>query len=399
MTDFALDPLPGPELHRVLAELRREAEVAPVSYFGRPAWVITTYAALEEAFRDVERFPPPLMYQQAIEPVFGRSFLSMDEPDHLTYRRLATPAFRSRAIESFARSGPADLAHELIDAIDVGRPFDLIPTFAERFPYLVISRMLGVPRDMEDLFHRWSIAILEFGRAPDKARESAAALTRYLIPVVAQRRRAPGDDVISELVNAELDGRRLSDDEVLSHIRMLFPTGGETTHGSIGNTLYGLLTSDGGWRRIVGRPERIAAVVEEGLRWESPVGVLPRISTNREIEFRGARIAADSWVLFAAAAANRDPAVYDDPDSFDSNRFETAIGAKPSVGAKPRPAEPLTFGRGPKSCPGLHLARKNMAVALEALSERFPELRLVGATPPSGTAPRAVRSLSVSCGG
>jgi cytochrome P450 len=396
--DFALDPFPGPELHSALAALRAQAELAPVTFLGLDAWLVTSYDALDEAFRDSESFPPHLMYQRAIEPVFGRSFLSMDEPDHLTYRRLATPAFRSRAVESFSETGLAALAHELIDTIDPRAPFDLVPAFTERFPYLVISRMLGVPRDMEDQFHRWSIAILEFGRAPDKARESAKALTDYLIPVVAERRRNPQNDVISELVHTEVEGRRLSDEEILSHIRMLFPTGGETTHSSIGNTVYGLLTHDGLWDAIVRDPTRIVAAVEEGLRWETPVSVLPRISANEEITFRGVRLPADSWVLFAIGAANRDPAVYDNPDSFDIDRFATPIGAKPAPGRPPRPPEPLTFGRGPKSCPGLHLARENMRVALEALSERLPGLHLLDADAavPSGLAPRSVHSLSVS---
>jgi cytochrome P450 len=398
MIDFALDPLPGPALHQALAALREEGDIAPVTFLGMGAWLITTYDALDAAFRDSERFPPELMYQQAIEPVFGRSFLSMDEPDHLTYRRLAMPAFRSRAVENFSETGLSTLAHELIDQIDSSAAFDLVPTFTERFPYLVISRMLGVPRDMEDQFHRWSTEILKFAAAPQEATASAKALTDYLLPVVAARREQPEDDVISELVHTEIEGRRLSEDEILSHIRMLFPTGGETTHGSIGNTLSALLTGDGLWELIVREPQRIPAMVDEGLRWESPVSVLPRLSAHHPVEFRGTELPADSWVMFAAAAANRDPSVYERPDEFDIERFATGIGARPLPGAQPRPPEPLTFGRGPKSCPGLHLARKNMRVAFEALTERFPTLTLLehdGAAP-AGVAPRCVASLKVS---
>ncbi len=393
--DFALDPLVGARLHEALAALRREGEIVPARYLEMDAWVITTYDALDAAFRDTESFPPHLMYQQAIEPVFGVTFLSMDEPDHLTYRRLAMPAFRSRAIERFSTQGLAALAHELIDAIDPAQPFDLISGFAERFPYLVISRMLGVPRDMEDKFHRWSTEILAFSHDHARARTSAAALSEYLQPVIAERRAHPCDDIISELVAAEVDGRRLTDEEVLSHIRMLFPTGGETTHSSIGNTLYALLSDPQRWDRIVAEPERIGATVDEGFRWETPVAVLPRLSAHHATTFRGVRLPADSWVLFAAAAANHDPDVYADPDTFDMARFATPIGARPADGAPPRPIEPLSFGRGPKSCPGIHLARKNMCVAFEALAQRFPQLQLLDATAPTGTAPRSVASLVV----
>ena len=161
--------------------------------------------------------------------------------------------------------------------------------------------------------------------------------------------------------------------------------------------MYALLIHDGLWDSIVQDPGRIAAIVEEGLRWESPVSVLPRLSAHHDVEFRGTTLTADSWVLFAAAAANRDPAVYQNPDAFDSDRFATPIGARPATGAQPRPPEPLTFGRGVKSCPGLHLARKNMCVALEALAERLPRLRLLDpeSALPSGVAPRSVASLRV----
>jgi cytochrome P450 len=393
--DFALDPLEGVRLHDTLARLRADGDLVPARYLEADAWIVTNYETLDAAFRDCEAFPPPLMYQQAIEPVFGRSFLSMDEPDHLIYRRLATPAFRSRAIERFSENGLAALAHELIDGLDTSEPFDLIPTFAERFPYLVISRMLGIPRDMEDKFHGWSAEILAFAMDSVKAHTSARALTKYLEPIIEQRRIDPRDDIISELVAAEVDGQRLGTEEVLSHIRMLFPTGGETTHGSIGNTLYALLTIDGLWDCIVEDPTRILATVDEGLRWEPPVAVLPRISASHEITFAGVTLPADSWVLFASAAANRDPAVYADPDTFDIDRFATPAGSKPAAGAPPRPIDPLTFGRGPKSCPGAHLARKNMQVAFEALTQRLPRLELLDATPPEGTAPRYVSSLLV----
>lgn len=362
-TDFAFDELPGRELHDVLHAYRERGPVQPTRFMGLPAFVISGYDALLDAFKDVERFPPHLMYQIGFEGTIGRTFISMEDPEpHRVYRKLATPAFRARAVESDERAGLAELAHELVDALAGRQSFDLVADFAARFPYLVISRLLGLPRDREEAFHQWALAILRFQDDPIAAAKARAELTSFLAPVVEARRREPRNDVISELVEATVDGRRLSDDEIHSHVRLLFPTGGETTHGSLGNLLYALLIHEGAWDDLRADPSRIPRAVDEALRWETSVAVLPRRSASVPCEFHGVHIPADSWVLFAIAGANRDPAVFDEPDRFDVDR-----GA----------SDPLTFGRGVKSCPGMHLARRNLAVGLETLLERVPDLELV----------------------
>ena len=306
------------------------------------------------------------MYAQSFEPAIGRSFISMADPDeHLRYRRLATPAFRSRAIARYERDGLGTLANELIDELEGQAEFDLVSEFTARFPYLVITRLLGLPREREEEFHAWALALLSFRENPGRALEAREALSELLEPVVTERRMHPRDDVISELAHAQLEGRRLTDDEIFSHIRLLFPTGGETTHGSLGNLLYGLLSHDGEWERIVREPSRIDATVAEGLRWETPIAVLPRMSRSRPSVFCGTEIPPDSWVLFAIAGANRDPQVFREPDRFDPDRQQPPN---------------LVFGRGPKSCPGMHLARKNMSLAIEALARRLPDIELIDPT-------------------
>ena len=365
--DFALDDLPGDELHQVLDAFREQSPIARTKFFGLPAWVITSYPALLAAFLDTERFPPHRMYQAAFEPAVGESFISMPEPErHRIYRKLATPAFRSRAVQSYERSGLAELAGELLDGLAGRREFDLAAEFTARFPYLVISRLLGLPREREDDFHRWALGLLRFREDPVAAQHAAKELTAFLAPVVEARRRDPRNDVISELLAARVEGRSLTDEEIFSHVRLLFPTGGETTHGSLGNALYAVLREDGtrNWERLVRNPALAVPIVEEALRWETPIAVLPRISASEPVEFHGAEIEADSWVLFAAAGANRDPAIHADPHRFDIDR---------------KPSDTLTFGRGVKSCPGMHLAKRNMIVALQVLAERFPKLELTDA--------------------
>jgi len=361
--DFALDELPGSELHEVLRGFRERGPVQPTRFLGLPAFVITGYEALLEAFMDVQRFPPHRMYEVAFAGAIGRSFISMADPEeHRIYRKLATPAFRSRAVASYEREGLAELAAELLDDFPDHSEVDLMKAFAARFPYLVITRLLGLPRDREEAFHGWALALLRFRDEPAAAARAAEELTTFLAPVVEARRSEPRNDVISELVHARVDGRALSDEEIYSHIRLLFPTGGETTHGSLGNLLSTMLTHEGLWEALRREPERIPQAVEEILRWETPIAVLPRMSASRPIDFRGSEIPPDSWVLFAIAGANRDPAVCEDPDRFDIDR---------------KPRETLTFGRGVKSCPGMHLARKNMTVAVQTLLERLPAPELL----------------------
>lgn len=188
--------------------------------------------------------------------------------------------------------------------------------------------------------------------------------------MVEERRREPREDVISGLAHAETEGRRLTDEEIYSHVRLLFPTGGETTHGTLGNLIYAVQTQGDVWEQLRAEPERVTGAVEEVLRWETSIAVLPRMTATTPIEFAGVEVPADTWVLFGIAGANRDPAVFADPDRYDPTR---------------EAGDALTFGPGLKSCPGMHLARKNLTVALEVLLERLPRLRLLD---PSAAIPR-----------
>lgn len=361
--DFALDEMPGQLLHERLRAAREQGPIQPARFMGMPAFVIAGYDALQRGFLDDETFPGHRMYQHSFEPAIGKSFISNPDPvEHLRERRLVTPALRSRAVTRYEREDLAALANELVDRLAERDEFDLVRDFTARFPYLVITRLLGLPRDREDEFHDWALALLTFRDQPERALEARDALSRFLAPVVEERRRRPQEDVISELAHAEVEGRRLSDDQIFSHVRLLFPTGGETTHGSLGNVLYALMTQQDEWQRLVRDPSRVEAVVLEGLRWETPIAVLPRMSRGEDSEFCGTPIPANSWVLFAIAGANRDPALFDDPDRFDPDRVQPPN---------------LVFGRGRKSCPGIHLAKKNMSVALEVLSRRMPDLALV----------------------
>ena len=383
LIDFAVEELRGAELHRRLAALRDEHVVAPARFGGRDAFVITGYAALAEAFRDNERFPPADAYRITIEPVQGVTFQTMEDEQHRLYRRLATPAFRSSAVEGMEREGLASIAHALVDRIGSARQVDLAEAVTHRFAFLVITRMLGIPPLHEDLFREWAVGFLEFPRDPERSRRCATLITEFLRPILADRRAEPREDVISALVLADAEGHRLTDEEILAHIRLLFSAGASTTTDALGNLIYTLLTQPGCWEDLASHPALRQSAIEELLRWETPVPVLPRISAPRTIRFHDVEIPPSTFTLFAIAAANRDPSVFTDPDRFDLRRDCSRTL--------------LSFGPGPRLCPGLHLARRQLAVALDVLMERLPALRLVDeqAAQPSGAILRGPARLDV----
>ena len=280
--DLALCELPGAEMHTLLDELRSQGPVAEATFAGKRCLIATTRSSVLEAFLDVDALPPATLYQNSIEKIIGPNFQSMEGRRHKLYRKLATPAFRSRRTEAFGESAMRELAQEIVASLE-GRPqFDVVASFTHRFPFLVISRLLGVPRENEAQFHAWAWQMLgpPSVEAAD-SRRAAAEFTRYMEPVVKARRNRLRDDVISELIASEVDGEQLDDEMVLSHIRLMFAAGATTTCDAIGNMIHTLLTHAGAWQRVVDDPQLRPAAVNETLRWETPVPNLPRISAPK----------------------------------------------------------------------------------------------------------------------
>jgi cytochrome P450 len=374
--DLASEPLPGAELHRHLDALREQGPVVEVRFARRPAWLILGHAELTAAFKDEVAFPAGEQYRRTIEPIQGRTFESMDGPEHHLVRRLATPAFRSRSIERWVETGLRPLANALVDGFAGESQVDLVERFTRRFPFLVITRMLGIPREREDDFVGWALGILSFDRS------AAKEFSDYALPVVAARRAEPQQDVISELAHSELEGRRLSDEEILSHVRLLFSAGATTIHDGLGSLLYALLVHPEVLEAVRSAPPLLADALEELLRWETPVANLPRV-TLTGATLGGVEIPPEGALLFSITGANRDPAVFEDPHRFLVGRDTM---------------RKLSFGLGSHSCPGLHLARKEIRSAAEVLLERFPDLRLLdeGSARPRGTTIRGPAHLRVA---
>ena len=377
------------DVHERLARAREQGPVMLSNPFVetaspnlKPADVtVLGYREAQEALSDSERFSNEI-YELIMGPVMGRTLLQMDGAEHRANRALVSPAFRQRLLARWETELVQLVVDELIDAFAPRGHADLVREFTFAFPVQVIARMLGLPRRDYPRFQRLSIELLNVVYDWDRGMAASRSLGEYLGTVLAERRREPADDLISELASAEIDGEKLTDDEIYGFVRLMLPAGVETTYRSSGNLLVALLTDRASLDRVMADRSLVPNAIEEGLRWEPPITSLVR-HARRDTTLGGVQIEAGMNVNVSVASANRDPARYDDPDRFVFDR--TNINH-------------LTFGYGPHLCLGMHLARMETRVAINALFDRLPNLRLdPDAEPPqiTGVAFRSPASLQV----
>lgn len=357
--DLALDEVD--DLHGRLRALRERAPAAWVRCFGQPAVLFSSWELVLAAFKDEATFPSAEFYGNTVTDVMGRNIQCMEGEEHRQNRALVSPGFRQRLMPGVVGPLLEPVAHELIDRFEPRGHADLVAEFTRRYPAKVILAMLGLPQTDEDDVTRWALGMLDIQRNHAHALQCSHEFERYVKPHLDRRRTEPGDDLLSKLASEEVEGTRLTDTEIFAFLKLLFPAGADTTYLGLGSTIYGLLTHPSELAKMVADPAgRAAAAAEEGLRWNPPVPLLPRRNRN-DVVWQGVEIPAGTPLLFGIGAANRDPAVFVDPDRFDIDR--------------PVP-NTLTFGFGAHFCLGVHLARTEMAIALRVLFERLPRLRL-----------------------
>ncbi len=331
-------------------------------------------AAINAIFRD-RRFgrevPPELAqpvpdHVRAFYAVEAHSMLELEPPRHTRLRSLVLRAFTSRRIAALEPE-IAGLSHALIDALPAGGS-DLLRSFGQKLPVIIIARLLGVPEAMSDDLLRWSNAMVGMymaGRtreAEDRANQAAADFAAFLRGYVEARRSDPRDDLITHLIAAESEGERLTTDELITTCILLLNAGHEATVHTIGNGVKTLLETR--TPRAALAPEAVEATVEEILRYDPPLHMFTRWAYE-DIDVMGHRFRRGDQVGLLLAAANRDPAGWERPARFD-------------------PARPIranaSFGAGLHFCVGAPLARLELQVALPILFERLPKLKL--AAPP-----------------
>jgi cytochrome P450 len=373
--DFIRDPYPHYERLRLTDPMHVTPFGAIVASRHAEASLVLRDKRFGKAFvdRSVRRYGPDIM----AEPIFrsmSHWMLQQDPPDHTRLRGLVVKAFTARRVEDM-RPRIREVVDQTLDAvIDRGR-MDLIADFAFRLPVTIICDMLGIPEEHREAFYTSSRT---GGRILDpvpltpaeiaEANASEVMAKMYFEQLFELRRREPGDDLTTQLVQAEEDGSKLTNEEMTANIILLFGAGHETTVNLIGNGLLALHRNPAQLALLKARPDLITNAVEEFLRYDSSVQLSGRVALEDIEDLGGRRIATGENVLCLLGSANRDPAVYPDrPDSLDITR--------PNV-------RPLSFGGGIHHCLGAQLARIEAEIAISTLLRRLPDLRLDDAAGP-----------------
>jgi cytochrome P450 len=352
----------------------RLREISPVVRAPDGALVLTHHADCAAAVRDprLGHMPtealaflglPDWAEHPALYQLFT-SILTINPPDHTRLRRLVSGAFTARRVQAL-RPRIEEMVDELLDRMD--GTVDFVTAFGFPLPVNVIGELLGVPEpdraQFQTLVRDWT-TVLEVmsGDVLAVADPAAATIREYLAGLVEERRRAPGDDLLSALIAHEEAGDRLTTDELLTMAALLFAAGFETTTNLLGNGLVALLTHPDQAALLRERPQLAPAAVEELLRYDSPVQISARLTTA-PVVLGGVELDAGERIVGYIGAGNRDPRRFTDPDALLLERADNA---------------PLSFGGGIHYCLGAPLARLEAQVALPALLRRFPDLALAG---------------------
>jgi cytochrome P450 len=359
------DPYPGLAAMRAASPVHRldlralMAGSTPMPGAPDVIYTVLSYEGVYQVLRDGATFSSS-GYSKSMGLVMGHTILAMDGEEHNRYRALISKAFTRRALERWERDLVRPIVAAHVDRFARRGSADLVRELTFPFPVCVIAGMMGLPEESFARFHRLAVELISVGIDWDAGMRASRELGELFAPVLAARRREPRDDLISVLAHAELDGTRLSDEEIFAFLRLLAPAGAETTYRSSSNLLFGLLAHTDQLDAVRRDRGLIAQAIEEGLRWEPPLLSIMRTATV-DTQVDGVPIPKGAAVAVNLGAANRDPSRWQEPDRFDVFRA-------------PKPH--IAFALGPHVCLGMHLARMETRVVLDALFDRLRDLRL-----------------------
>jgi cytochrome P450 len=369
---FIADPYPG------LNALREAASLVHDERLGR--WFVTRHADVRACLRDkrlgrnfrhvgsdAEFHAEPLDPRWAEFWASERwSLLWLEPPEHTRIRKLVAAAFTPRAVESM-REPAARLARSLLE--DLGDSFDLLYDYAQPYSIALICELLGVPTDRHRDLLDWSHAIVkmyEFDTTEAQAvaaNRAAADFRAYVQGLIEQRRADPREDMVSGLVQARVDGERLSDDQIVSTVVVLLNAGHEATVNTVGNGFRALAAHPDEWRRLVSGEVGATQAIEELIRWDPPLQLFERWVLEDGVEVGGIPVPRGEKLALLFGSANRDPRIFVDADRLDIARTNAA--------------EHIGFGGGIHVCIGAPLARIELAASFDALAQVRPTLHLV----------------------
>ncbi|WP_158736405.1 cytochrome P450 [Alteribacillus sp. YIM 98480] len=374
--DNLMDPSVISDPYTYFAEIRTNDPVHWSDDFG--GWIVTRYEDVAFAFQDQTRFSAERVTpsRKASEKkkkelastynVLSHWMVFNDPPKHTRLRLLVNKAFTPSAVEKI-KPRIVEISNELLDEMANNEKADIIKDYAYALPILVISEMLGLPKNDRDKIKKWSddLMLLVFGAVdvPDrheKAQKSLQEMYDYLHDIASKRRENPQDDLISAIAFAGDGGDKLTTDEIISTCSLLVFGGHETTTNLIANGMMSLLTHPQAYKELKDNPSLISSAVEEFLRYEGPSKAMIRIA-KEDLELGGKKIKQNERLLLVQASANRDPAKFTKPDKLDITRH---------------PNQHLGFGRGIHYCLGAPLARVEGEIAIKQLIQRFPQMTL-----------------------
>ena len=362
--DLLRDPYP------LFAQKRRASGVfkgsvmdwskTPDSMIPEHLYAAVSFDAVDRVFRDAKVFNSHI-YDSTIGLFIGPTILAMEGKKHWEHRNLVSAAFKSKSLLRWEPEIVRPVVNALIDEFIGAGEADLVKDFTFEFPTRVISKLLGLPEVDLPWFRKRAVELISYTVKRKRAFEASAALKDHFLQQIEQRRSKPTEDIIGDLVNAEIDGEKLSDEAIYSFLRLLLPVGLETTYRSSGNLLYLLLSHPDQFQAVQEDHELIAPAIEEGLRFETPLTTVQRYAME-DTEVEGVALPAGAVVDVCIGSANRDERRWERSEQFDIFRKRTPH---------------LSFAAGEHTCMGLHLARMETRVALESLLTRLTDIKLI----------------------
>ncbi|MDX1886623.1 cytochrome P450 [Mycolicibacterium sp. 120270] len=332
---------------------------------GPPTFTAYTFDTVKAIFTDNITFSTRC-YEDVVRPLQGPTILEMQEPEHAVYRKLHEFAFARSSMKRWESELVGPLVDATIAKFKDAKRADLVDAVFMPIPVRVIAALLGLPDSYVLQFHRLAIDLLGFRGDMDCAMRASAEMKEYFVGILADRRREPRDDMVSILAGAEIDGVKMSDEQIYGFMRNLLPAGAETTSRSTASLAMALLTHRDQLDAVREDRTLLPQAIEEGIRWETPLLNFMREVTC-DTEIGGVEIPRGATMMLSLGSANHDETRWEDPEKFDIFRER-----KSHIG----------FAHGAHVCLGMHLARLESMKIFNALFDQLPNLRLDPDAPP-----------------
>ncbi len=341
-------------------------------------WILTRYEDVMAVLRDYQTYSTRT-YIERFQPIFGRTLAELDGAQHIRERTIVAPAFVGKTLDGYEKFISRSI-DRISRKIVVHENVDLVKSMTNILPSTVITALLGIPEENDDMvFEIGNTILAAIGNSAEMISRGASAHRRfseYLTPIIASRRKTPTSDLISRIVHAESDGQSLTNEEIFSFISFLLVAGGPTTDTGIANYWWNLLSDPTQLEACRENPERISRSFSESLRRDGPIINEDRM-TNVEVELHGVVLPKDSLVVICLGSANNDESVFAAPETFDPDRTDLFMGVERKGGIHENGVSGhMAFGLGSHFCMGYQLARREAEMATAQFLLNATEIKL-----------------------